>query len=60
MHAAPKNESDCGVTTMCTVPAPAHHAEMPLWSVELVLFVSLVLVAAVGYRLLLAWHRPTS
>jgi hypothetical protein len=57
-NAAPKNESDCGVTTMCTTPVPAPPGQVPVWAVELLMFGVLVLLAFVGYRLMLARHRP--
>jgi hypothetical protein len=59
-NAAPKNESDCGVTTMCSTPVAPHHDGLPLWTVELVLFALLLVAAGAAYRLLLARHRPTT
>jgi hypothetical protein len=53
-----KPESDCGVTTMCLdTITPARHGQMPLWAVELAIFIGLVVVLLLVYRLLLV-RRP--
>jgi hypothetical protein len=53
-----KPESDCGVTTMCLdTVTPVHHGRAPLWAVELAMFVALVVVLLLGYRLLVV-RRP--
>ena len=54
-NSPPKPESDCGLTRMCVNPVtPVHRdPQMPLWTVELIIFGMAVLVALVIYRLLL-------
>jgi len=44
---------------MCVTPTstPARHDTLPLWSVEAVMFVLLLAVAAMAYRVVLARHR---
>jgi hypothetical protein len=52
-NSPPKAESDCGVSSMCTTPTTAvvHHGT-PLWAAELVMFVVVVAVLLLAYRLL--------
>ena len=59
-NSPPKPESDCGLTRMCVNPvAPVHHDQQaPLWAVELIIFALAVVVALLGYRLLLIRRRP--